>query len=276
MPALVIGNKQWMAKHPDTVKAFLAATFEGGEKVRSDNAALMVASAEQAKIIGEQDASYWASLFKGTTEAGPNGKPVALGGSTTNGLADAAFMFGLNGADPLFKKVYTVYGNIAVKYFGDTMPGGLRKFDDVVDTSYVAGLLTSATNLAKAAAPTYSGGSTATVGSRAVSIEFETGKATFTPKAAAALNDVLDQAAVTALNVQINGHTDNVGDPSANLALSKARAEAVKQFLMTNAPSNFPTARVETRGFGDTQPLADNGSAAGKAKNRRVEILLRK
>lgn len=276
MPTAVIGNKQWMAKNQDVVKAFLAATLEGGEKVRSDNAALMKAAAVQAKVTGEQDASYWAQAFKGFTEIGPNGKPIELGGSTTNGLADAAFLFGLNGADDLYKTVYTVYGNIAVKYFPDIMPGGLVKYDTVIDKSYVQGLLASATNVAKAATPTFSGAATETVAARAVSIEFETGKATFTPKALATLNDVLDQAAVTNLTVQINGHTDNVGNPEANLALSKARAEAVKKFLMTNAPANFPAERVITRGFGDTQPVADNSTAAGKAQNRRVEILLRK
>jgi chemotaxis protein MotB len=50
----------------------------------------------------------------------------------------------------------------------------------------------------------------------------------------------------------------------------------VKNFLMQNAPSSFTTDRVQTRGFGDTQPIADNNFAAGKAKNRRVEVILRK
>ncbi len=276
MPTAVIGNKQWMAKNPDVVKAFLAATFEGGERVRSDNGALMKASSVQAKVTGEQDASYWAQAFKGFIETGPNGKPIELGGSTTNGLADAAFLFGLNGADDLFKKVYTVYGNIAVKYFPDIMPGGLQKYESVVNKSYVQALLAGATKVAKADTPTFTGAATQTVAARSVSIEFDTGKATFTPKALSTLNDVLDQAAVTSLTVQINGHTDNVGDPTANLELSKARAEAVKKFLMTNAPSSFPSERVVTRGFGDTQPVADNKTSAGKAQNRRVEILLRK
>jgi outer membrane protein OmpA-like peptidoglycan-associated protein/ABC-type nitrate/sulfonate/bicarbonate transport system substrate-binding protein len=270
MSALVIGNKEWMSKHRDVVKAFLAATFEGGEKVRTDNAALMVAAAEEAKIFGEQDASYWASLFRGTVEAGPNGKPIALGGSTTNSLADSAYLFGLNGADNLFKKVYTVYGKIAVQYFPDIMPGGLQKYEDVIDTSYMQELLTATGDAGKAVTPTFNGASTVTVASKSVSIEFETGKATFTPKAMAALNDVLDQAAVTSLSLQINGHTDTVGSPTSNLELSKARAEAVKKFLMTNAPTSFPAERVTTRGYGDTMPIGTN------AQNRRVEILLRK
>lgn len=275
MPTTLVGNKQWIAKNHAVVEAFMAAIFEGGEKVRSDNSALMVAAKEQAKVYGEQDASYWASMFKGTTEVGPNGKPVSLGGSTTNGLADAAFLLGLNGADNLYKKVYTVYGNINAKFFPEMMPGGLLKYEDVVNTSVVKALLAKSSNVAEAAKPVFSQATSSTFAAKSVSIEFDTGKATFTPKAVSALNDLLDQAAITSLNVQINGHTDNVGDPAANLALSKARAEAVKQFLMTNAPANFLAERVQARGFGDTQPVADNSTAAGKAQNRRVEILLR-
>ena len=55
-----------------------------------------------------------------------------------------------------------------------------------------------------------------------------------------------------------------------DMALSKARAEAVKKFLMTNAPTSFPTERVATRGYGQTMPIGTD------AQNRRVEILLRK
>jgi outer membrane protein OmpA-like peptidoglycan-associated protein/ABC-type nitrate/sulfonate/bicarbonate transport system substrate-binding protein len=270
MPALVIGNSKWMASHRDVVKAFLAATFEGGEKIRTDNAALAIVGQGQFKINKDQDPTYWSSMYKGVTEAGPNGKPVLLGGSTTNGVADAGYLFGLNGADNLFKKVYTVYGNLAVKYFPDIMPGGLVKYEEVVDSGYVAELLAGASNVAKPATPTYSAATTSTVSAKSVSIEFETGKATFTKKALATLNDVLDQAAVTALNVQINGHTDSRGNPQANLELSKARAEAVKQFLMTNAPTSFPADRVQTRGYGDQMPIGTD------AQNRRVEILLRK
>ena len=276
MPTAIVGNAEWMKRNPQVVEAMLAAIFESGEKVRSDNAALMVAAGEQAKVTGEQDASYWASMFKGSVEAGPNGKAISLGGSTTNGLADAAYLFGLNGADDLYKKVYTVYGKIAVQYFPDAMPGGLRPYDAVVNKTFVQNLLGKSTNVASAAKPTFSSATTETFAAKAVNIEFDSGKATFTKKAVLALNDVLDQAAVTVLNVQANCHTDSVGDPTNNLALSKARAEAVKNFLMTNAPTSFPADRVSTRGFGDTQPIADNGTSAGKAQNRRCEILLRK
>lgn len=106
------------------------------------------------------------------------------------------------------------------------------------------------------------------------SIEFDNGKASFTPAATVVLEDLLNQVSVSGLSLQINGHTDNVGNSGSNLTLSKRRAEAVKDWLMSNAGSTFPSERVKTRAFGDAQPVADNNTAAGKAKNRRVEIIL--
>jgi outer membrane protein OmpA-like peptidoglycan-associated protein len=276
MPATIIGNKQWMAAHPDQTKAFLAAALEGGEAVRSTPAALAKAGDIEAALYGEQTGQYWAKYFNGVVEMDKTGHQVFLGGSTTSGLADNAYLFGLNGNDNLYKKVYNVYGAIAVKYFPDLMPGGLQAYDAVVDTTYLQALLASSTNMAAAATPTFGGTTTETFASKSYAIEFETGKATFTPAAVNVLNNLLDQAAITSLNVQINGHTDNVGDPTSNIALSKARAEAVKAFLMQNAPKNFPDDRVVTRGFGDTQPVGDNHTATGKAKNRRVEVILKK
>lgn len=270
MPTAVIGNVQWMAANRAATLAFLATIYESGEKVRTDNGALMIAAAEQAKVTREHDASHWGRAFKGFDEVGPNGKVIHLGGSTTNGLADAAYLFGLNGADDLFNKVYTVYGKIAVQYFPDIMPGGLLPYDKVVDKSFVQELLNSSSNIVAAATPTFTGVTTETFAVKSVSIEFETGKATFTPKAVRVLNDLLDQAAVTALSVQINGHTDKHGNDDDNMRLSKDRADAVKQFFMTNAPKTFPTERIITRGFGETQPIGTD------AQNRRVEIILRK
>ena len=276
MPSLVIGNKQWMERNPDAVKAFLAAAFEGGEIVRSNDQALLVAGEANAKIFGEESGAYWTKYFKGVTEPDKTGNMVSLGGSTTSGLADNAFMFGLNGSDNLFKKVYNVYGNVAVKYFPDLLPNGVIPYASVVDTSYIQSMLGAAKNLQAADTPTFGGQTSSTFAEKAYAIEFETGKATFTPAAIIVLNDLLDQAAVTNLNVTIAGHTDNVGNPAANIALSKARAESVKNFLMQNAPGNFPSERVTTRGFGDTQPIADNTSATGRAKNRRVQVIMKK
>ncbi|MDG2152851.1 MAG: OmpA family protein, partial [Crocinitomicaceae bacterium] len=64
-------------------------------------------------------------------------------------------------------------------------------------------------------------------------------------------------------------HTDNVGDDDANMILSKKRAESVKRFL-TN--QGIDESRVKTEYFGESKPLEDNKTAAGRQKNRRVEF----
>ena len=71
------------------------------------------------------------------------------------------------------------------------------------------------------------------------------------------------------LKIEINGHTDNVGKPAENLILSKNRAKAVMDYLVSK---QIAAARVTYKGFGETKPIADNKTEAGKAKNRRTEF----
>jgi OOP family OmpA-OmpF porin len=270
MPSVIIGNQMWMSQNPKIVENMLAAAFEGGEAVRTEDGALMKAAEVNSMIFKEQTGEYWAKYFKGVTENGIN-----LGGSTTNGLGDNAFLFGLNGNDNLYKRVYTTFGNIGIKYFPDLLPS-LVPYDDVVNTNYLKTLVSHAKgNELVAAKPTYDPTAPKqTFAKRAVSIEFETGKATITSAGLHQLNDVLDQLSINGLRVQLNGHTDNVGDSASNQLLSKKRADAVKDWIMSNAGSSFPAERLTTRGYGDTDPVANNKSAEGRAKNRRVEIVL--
>jgi len=69
------------------------------------------------------------------------------------------------------------------------------------------------------------------------------------------------------LRIRIEGHTDSDGDEAANLKLSQARALSVKTFLESKG---IATARIESEGYGETQPLESNGTPEGKAKNRRT------
>lgn len=275
MPNIVIGNKAWMEKNPQLVENFLAAAFEGGELVRSNDQALTKAADIAAKVFNEENGAYWKRYFKGVTEPDLQGQDISLGGSTTNGLGDNAFLFGLNGNDNLYKRVYNVYGGTVSKLYPDVLPK-LVNYDEVVNPRYIQSLLGKATTTAQAVQPTFSSTQqvTGTFAKKAYSIEFKTGSAEFSSSAIATLNDLLDQVSVSGLTLQINGHTDNVGNSESNQALSKKRAEAVKAWIMSNASSTFPAERIRTRGYGDSQPVADNDTASGKAQNRRVEIVL--
>ncbi len=72
------------------------------------------------------------------------------------------------------------------------------------------------------------------------------------------------------LKLSIEGHTDNTGTPARNQVLSTERAEAVRAALILH---NIANDRLSAQGFGADKPLADNGNEAGRAKNRRVELV---
>jgi len=69
--------------------------------------------------------------------------------------------------------------------------------------------------------------------------------------------------------VRVSGHTDNTGRAAINLRISRERAEAVANYLISRGVA---TSQVVARGFGASRPIADNNTDAGKARNRRIEI----
>jgi outer membrane protein OmpA-like peptidoglycan-associated protein len=102
-------------------------------------------------------------------------------------------------------------------------------------------------------------------------ILFDTGKDTLKPESDAVLAEIVALLKGDAnLKVSIDGHTDNVGNAKANLALSKKRAESVKKYL---TGKGVAVARLKADGFGDTKPVGPNDTEEGKALNRRVELV---
>ncbi|HPB26243.1 MAG TPA: OmpA family protein, partial [Bacteroidales bacterium] len=103
-------------------------------------------------------------------------------------------------------------------------------------------------------------------------IEFETGKDIIRPVSFPILNNVVKiMKENKEYNLLINGHTDNVGDDQSNMTLSQKRAAAVMAYLVNKGVEKE---RMKSFGFGETKPVADNNTAAGRAKNRRVEFVV--
>ena len=71
-------------------------------------------------------------------------------------------------------------------------------------------------------------------------------------------------------HVIIEGHTDNIGTPASNLALSTNRAASVRSALVDRL--GVPASSIEAKGFGDTRPVENNTTIEGRAHNRRVEV----
>lgn len=107
----------------------------------------------------------------------------------------------------------------------------------------------------------------------AVYINFETGSAAIQPDSISQVEEIAKMLqSDAALNVEVGGHTDNVGTPESNQTLSDARAKSVVAAL---TKLGVPAGRMTAKGYGQTMPIADNRSEDGRAKNRRVELVKR-
>ncbi len=105
----------------------------------------------------------------------------------------------------------------------------------------------------------------------AKTIYFDTGKATFKPKTIETLDNIVAiMKEYPTAKFVIEGHTDSVGRADYNLRLSQKRAEAVVDYLRSHGVKS----QLEAIGYGETKPIASNKTRAGRAKNRRVEIIL--
>jgi outer membrane protein OmpA-like peptidoglycan-associated protein len=100
---------------------------------------------------------------------------------------------------------------------------------------------------------------------------FDFNKATLKPESDRALERVLDLLRQDPeLTLEVQGHTDSIGTDAYNEALSQDRADAVVAWLVRRGVGDR---RLTARGYGETMPVADNGSDSGRAQNRRVEIV---
>ena len=105
----------------------------------------------------------------------------------------------------------------------------------------------------------------------ALDVRFATSKADILPESKPVLEQMIALLKENpSLKVSIEGHTDNVGDTKANKALSERRAASVVAALKA---AGLAPGRLTAAGWGSEKPLADNTTEAGRAKNRRVELV---
>jgi OOP family OmpA-OmpF porin len=101
-------------------------------------------------------------------------------------------------------------------------------------------------------------------------VTFELNSARLTPEATQTLRRVAEALrGEPNLRAQIAGHTDSSGEDAYNLRLSQERAESVLAYLVSQG---IDASRLQARGYGETQPVSDNGTTAGRERNRRVEF----
>ncbi|MBT9394576.1 OmpA family protein [Hymenobacter sp. NST-14] len=104
-------------------------------------------------------------------------------------------------------------------------------------------------------------------------MHFDTDNATIRPESEPTVAEVARLLRQNpALRLAVQGHTDNVGPAAHNQQLSEARAQSVVAAL---TQAGISAERLQAAGFGPSQPLADNATEAGRARNRRVELVKR-
>lgn len=273
MPAVLIGITQWDSAHKEDVKNILAAAFEGADQIRSSSAALQRMGEVSAQLYAEQTPAYWIKYYKGVVEPDVTGVPVSLGGSSVTNLADNLQAFGLSGGKNLFAATYNSFGKIVVQQYPKMYPD-FPPVEKILNTSYVqavrdtSGL--STTNAETFEPKNSTAPMTSIEGKRDYSIQFAVGSKNILPVSFSVLNDLVDEISITKYVVALHGHTDNTGTPEGNMQLSQDRADSVAAYLKSKGIKNV----VRTYAHGQDDPLVDNGTPAGKAKNRRVQVVL--
>jgi len=109
---------------------------------------------------------------------------------------------------------------------------------------------------------------------RSDEVKFAFNSFELSPEAKAAIDRIIQKLIQEnrGVYIEIQGHTDNVGPEEVNLALGRKRAEAVMMYLYKTY--HIPLHRMAVVSFGSSAPIADNKTREGRAKNRRVEILV--
>lgn len=279
MPCVVIGIKKWMEDNRPVVENIIDAIAKGGDQVKSYSAALNKAGDISAAVYKEETGPYWVKYYNGVSQADKQGQVVELGGSRVHNLGDNLELFGLGqGSTNVYKIVYTLFGDVTKQLYPKLMPT-YPAADEVIDLTYLKAVAGRTTTMADADKLTFNDddGIREKVAEKSWNIEFLSGSNKLTPASQKTLESLFNDLIVASnLRVELHGHTDNLGDAAKNRALSENRAFAVKQWLEAKSASNFPAGRLAVIAHGSDNPLVPNTTPAGRAKNRRVTVVMGK
>lgn len=271
MPTTIIGVKEWAEKNPDIVSNILKSALTASNQMKNYEDWKVRASQAVADTYKLETADYWYKMFKGQ-QGTKGGLTYNMGGSKVFNYADAMQYYGLSDGVNRYKSVY----NQVAGYLTELNPFGFNEnvgevvpYEQAVNLFFLKNINDIESTSADKA--DYSNQATEVVASGEWKINFNTGSAEISnssSKEVEKIYNLLVQAENTKLTVV--GHTDNIGNPDSNLALSKSRAEAVVNYLKQKG---IPANRFQmVDGKGQNDPIGDNNTAAGKALNRRVVI----
>lgn len=275
MATSIIVVKEWALQHEKQVIAMLKQTYTAANQIKQYDEWAVKASECVAKTYNFETPKYWYDLFKGQ-KGTKDGLDYNIGGSKVFNYADAMQYFGITDGNNRYKAVYnqvSIYlTDLNPCGFNETCKDGVVPYEDAVNLYFLKSV--TDVDAGTAVKQDYSATKTEVMASGQWNINFATGSTAIqgSDKDLEEIYNLLVQAEQTKLKVV--GHTDNTGNPQANVTLSKGRANSVVEYLTNKgiSPSRFQV----VDGKGSNEPVANNGTDAGRAKNRRVDITLLK
>ena len=275
MATTIIAVKEWAQANSSTVSNILKSAYQASNQMKQYDSWRRKAAECVANTYQMENADYWYKMFQGQ-KGEKNGITYNMGGSRVFNLADANQYYGLTDGINRYKAVYDQVSY----YLKELNPAGFNQnvkriipYEEAVNLSYLKGITGIETGMAYTT--DYTQQATKVLASGEWLINFNTGRATIRPEASDVLNQIYNLVVQAEdAKLELTGHTDNVGNREDNYTLSIARAEAVKTYLMQKGIPGNRFQKVD--GKGQDEPVSDNSTAAGKARNRRVVVVLKK
>ena len=276
MATTIIAVKEWSVKHPEIVSNILKSALTASDQMKQYDEWRVRASEAVATTYDMETPKYWYDMFKGQ-KGSKNGIEYNMGGSRVFNYADVMQYYGISDGTNRYKAVYNQVSSYLVELnpfgFNEVVKGGIVPYDEAVNLYFVKNI--NDIDSGSAYKADYTETAKEVMASGEWNINFDTGSANISSSSSGTLESIynlLIQAEDTKL--QLEGHTDNAGSSESNYDLSQRRAQAVVNFLRKRG---IPQSRFQTViGKGEDKPIANNNTAAGKAKNRRVVITLLK
>ncbi|WP_284650957.1 OmpA family protein [Flavobacterium terrisoli] len=271
MPTTVIGVKEWAEKNPQIVTNILKSALTASNQMKNYEDWRVRASEAVAETFKMETPKYWYDMFKGQ-QGTKNGLTYNMGGSKVFNYADGMQYFGMTDGVNRYKSVYNQVGT----YLTELNPFGFNEnvgrvvpYEEAVNLFFMKNINDIESTAADKA--DYTTQATEVMASGEWKINFTSGSSTIQNNSSKDLEKIynlLVQAENSKLTIV--GHTDNVGGDAANVPLSRSRAQAVVDYLKQKG---IPENRFQLiDGKGAAEPIADNSTESGKAKNRRVVI----
>ncbi len=283
MPNIIFTTEDFIKKHPDYIETLLRCIARSSAKIKGDpnyfKTRVAALNAQVFNLEGKGP-SFWAKYFDIVEENG-----VKLGGSRINDIADNQHLFGLDTKKPLADSVFGISYNEHAKRLQKLLPERMPTFtpvDQVIDLSFIKKMSDEIGTIKAETGNSNQTNSADTVVKANFDITFDSGSSELKPSEIAKLNEIrslLIRASNT--KVIVEGHTDNAGDSSKNIELSKSRANSVWTWLKASDESrvNINDQRIiSVDGYGSMNPISgtkDAQSNEDKSKNRRVTIILK-